>query len=628
MILRLVLPVLLVSLVACGGSEGSPAEDRDTGGDATADAGDLPRDVEPDATPDAPDAPDATPDAPDNADVVDTGPACEFEPGEPENIPVPAIHTPRWAFEPWISKDISDGPDTYAFVDGFMERDIPVGVVVLDSPWETHYNTFIPNPDRYPDFEQMVADLRARGVRVVLWITQMINSIGVDGEAGGDSYVGPSANLAQAEACDFLVDDGRQYFWWKGYGAGLDFFNPDAVAWWHAQQDLVLDAGIAGWKLDFGEEYVTSDPVMTAAGPRPHQEYSEAYYRDFLSYGVHKAGADEFVTMVRPYDKSYQWEGRFFARPEHAPVGWVGDNTRDWAGLSDALDHIFRSADAGYVVIGSDIGGYLDRLDTNLTVSVPYNQGAFDKWVALGAMMPFMQLHGRANLAPWTVPDDVDEFIALYRYWSKLHSALVPFFYSLAQEAYAGNAPPIVRPVGTLETWAGDYRFSVGDAFFVAPILDETGTRDVELPPGVRYYDWWNPGGDAIEGGQTLEAYDASARDRIPLFVKQGAIIPMRDAGAAALWLYPSASPTEFVVHDEDGMTTRVGLGAAQVDLSRVFEDVLLQVRWEAPPVSVGDLRAVEDAAVAEEGWSYDASARRLSVKVRARNEPISLAVE
>ena len=34
-------------------------------------------------------------------------------------------------------------------------------------------------------------------------------------------------------------------------------------------------------------------------------------------------------------------------------------------------------------------------------------------------------------------PDTVDETVALYRWWSKLHAALVPFFYSLAEDAYA-----------------------------------------------------------------------------------------------------------------------------------------------------------------------------------------------
>jgi alpha-D-xyloside xylohydrolase len=88
----------------------------------------------------------------------------------------PARHTPRWAFEPWISKDISDTDDTYAFVEGFASRDIPVGVVVLDSPWETQYNTFVPSPTRYHDFAKLLADLHARDIRLVLWTTQMVNN--------------------------------------------------------------------------------------------------------------------------------------------------------------------------------------------------------------------------------------------------------------------------------------------------------------------------------------------------------------------------------------------------------------------------------------------------------------------
>src|SRR5512147_2182253 len=61
---------------------------------------------------------------------------CSFDAGTIEPIATPPIHTPRWAFEPWISKDISARDDTFAFVQGFADHDIPVGVVVLDSPWE------------------------------------------------------------------------------------------------------------------------------------------------------------------------------------------------------------------------------------------------------------------------------------------------------------------------------------------------------------------------------------------------------------------------------------------------------------------------------------------------------------
>jgi alpha-glucosidase (family GH31 glycosyl hydrolase) len=46
----------------------------------------------------------------------------------------------------------------------------------------------------------------------------------------------------------------------------VDFFNPRALAWWHRQQDVVLDAGIDGWKLDFGDSYVTTSRCRPRGG--------------------------------------------------------------------------------------------------------------------------------------------------------------------------------------------------------------------------------------------------------------------------------------------------------------------------------------------------------------------------
>ncbi len=567
------------------------------------------------------------------------GSRCTWEGGPAEDLPDPPRHTPRWAFEPWISKDISDRDDTFDFVNGFRERDIPVGVVVLDSPWATNYNTFVPHPERYPDFGEMVEELHAMDVRIVLWTTQMVNRSSFDAEVGGHVYEGAAANFMEGLACGFYVDDGRTHGWWKGQGAGVDFFDPVAVGWWRAQQDHVLDLGVDGFKLDFGESYIRRDTIETERGPKPHQEYSEAYYRDFLAYGVHRRGPEGFVTMVRPYDQSYDFEGRFFARPEHAPVGWVGDNHRDWGGLVDALDHLFRSAEAGYVVIGSDVGGYLDRNELDLLETIPFDLEVFQRWTALGAMTPFMQLHGRANLTPWTVEGtdaELADTVALYRYWSKLHSQLVPFFYSLAEEAYAGRVEPIMRPVGAdVAEWQDDWRFLVGDAFLVAPLVAPGGTRDVVLPAGAEWYDWWEPAGDPVAGGTTLEGYDATERMRIPLFVREGAIVPMvvRDevtghgtaaqAGTLTLLVWPASAETTFRIHDEDGEVTTVTARDTAVTLSRAPDGAYLRVRLDAEPaaVTLGGAALPSRASRAEldagtEGWWWDAAVRSAWVKL------------
>src|SRR5258706_16213528 len=57
-------------------------------------------------------------------------PACL--PGANGHVDAPPIHTPRWAFEPWLSKDYSSADDTLGFVQGSIDRGIPVGVAVLD----------------------------------------------------------------------------------------------------------------------------------------------------------------------------------------------------------------------------------------------------------------------------------------------------------------------------------------------------------------------------------------------------------------------------------------------------------------------------------------------------------------
>ena len=232
-----------------------------------------------------------------DAGAPDEGIPDDGCPREVDTIPVRVPRPPRWAFEPWISKDISSTDDTYAFVAGFRARDIPVGVVVLDSPWETHYNTFIPHPVRYHDFPKLSADLHKDGVRLVMWITSLVNTSGLDLETGGDKYIGPAPNYEEGARCGFYLDRGTQYVWWKGAGSAVDLFNPRAAAWWHRQQDGVLPY-IDGWKLDFGESYIPSDPVDTAIGERPLQEYSELYYRDFLAYfpgyQYHRRGEFQF----------------------------------------------------------------------------------------------------------------------------------------------------------------------------------------------------------------------------------------------------------------------------------------------------------------------------------------------
>jgi hypothetical protein len=388
--------------------------------------------------------------------------------------------------------------------------------------------------------------------------------------------------------------------------------------------------------------------VKTARGIIPHQEYSESYYRDFYAHAVARRGGDEVVTMVRPWDKSYQWEGRFFARPEHAPVAWVGDNRRDWVGLADALDHILRSARAGYVVVGSDIGGYLDIDDADLRTPIPADVETFICWTKMAAFTPFFQLHGRANLAPWTVAERVDETVAAYRFWATLHHELVPFFYSLAEEAYRGRAT-MLAPVADEASWPGDYRFTVGEALLVAPQLDGTGARDVALPAGARWAPLLDPGAEAVDGGVTLRAVDARDPQRFPVYLKEGAIVPLRSdravtgiagpfaADADVLLVYPHASATtRFVLHHDDGgapIDIAAGPGAT-VTVGRAPRRTLVKLRTggAAARVLVDGVEAARSSAPETLGggpsWVADAAGRFVWIALPATASSTIVRVE
>jgi alpha-D-xyloside xylohydrolase len=351
--------------------------------------------------------------------------------------------------------------------------------------------------------------------------------------------------------------------------------------------------------------------------------------------------------MVRPWDVSYDRRGRFHARPEHAPVAWVGDNHRDWSGIVDALDHIHRSAQAGYVVVGSDLGGYLDRDQNDLTEVIPFDLEVFQRWTALAAMTPFMQLHGRGNLAPWTVPgtaEEQTETTAIYRYWAWLHTQMIPYWYSITEEAYAssedGTLESILHPVGEAASWAGDYSYEIGEQLFVAPLVAAGGVRDVTLPTGARFYDWWDPSGDAIDGGTTLADYDATERRRIPLFVREGAIVPMEidndvtglgtaaSAGHLTVLLWPSTGRTSFALHEHDDSVTTITTergSEERVAFSPARASLVLRVRAETPATGVSvDGRALTAAAsraaldAASEGYYADTTERVTWVRTTA----------
>jgi alpha-glucosidase (family GH31 glycosyl hydrolase) len=520
--------------------------------------------------------------------------------------------TPRWAYEPWVWEDEENDADaTISLVDGYRQRDIPVGGVIVDSPWQTNYNTFevskeFGNPDR------LMTRLRDRNVRVLFWATGFINTSSIDGPDRGQA-----ANFQEAFDRGYLVDGGQTYEWDKGEGAAVDFFNPDAVAWWYGQMDKAWTLGIDGWKVDSPEGNLP-DLVETAAGRKTNREYGDAYYRAFYAY-VAQRNSDA-VIMARPYDS-----GTVYAPVEANPAGWVGDQEPDWGarGIEEALDNILGSAELGFSMLGSDIGGYRpgDRSDR-----------LFLRWTQLGALSPLMENGGRGEHRPWKIDEEV---VGPYRYFAKLHHQLVPYLYGLGVEAHLGGEPIVRDPDRELR------QYRLGEDLLVAPIVTRDDQRRVELPTGARWLDYWDDS-QTLTGGTVLQ-YEAEL-DRMPLFVRSGAIIPMQvsdsetghggaaSEGALTLLLYPDGVNRRTVRPEagrEIAVETRRQDGAVTASVGPTASRLVLRIKSPRRPaeitaeqgdigVALPDLASAAAPGQARDGWSYDADRGYLWVYLAA----------
>ena len=116
--------------------------------------------------------------------------------------------TPRWAYEPWAWEDETHTARAVReLVDDYQQRDIPTGAVILDSPWQTNYNTFEFGTS-YPNPASLIRELHDRRVKVLLWVTGFINVESEDGPGRGRA-----ALYNEARAKGYFVDGGRTYEW-------------------------------------------------------------------------------------------------------------------------------------------------------------------------------------------------------------------------------------------------------------------------------------------------------------------------------------------------------------------------------------------------------------------------------
>ncbi len=537
--------------------------------------------------------------------------------------PVPSVDLtpppwPEWVLRHWVWENEGTQESALALVDGFLSRNIPTGAVIIDRPWEVEPTSFEPDPARYPNLDRLIEEFHARDVRVFLWAVSMINE--------------NASTFEYAKRNGYLLNDGKTVEWWAGKGALLDYTNPEAVQWWHGLMDNILALGIDGWKCDGTDPYVLLlGGAYGMGGTVTWESYRDAYYRDFFEYTRLRLGPDRVIT-ARPSDS-------YIGLPIPIPFaprdvnfsGWVGDQDGTFSGMKAAFANMGASAFLGYVNFGSDIGGFRG----------PEGRELFARWTQFGALSPIMENGGDGEHRPWMYDPDLTQ---LYRTYTVLHHELIPYLYSQGARSWE-------QGVSLMRLQPGCYQYMLGSSLFVAPIMEPGTSREVLFPSG-RWIDWLDEQ-NVYEGGtrQVLE----DRLERYPVFVKEGAIVPLRvvDAttghggpfsdGHLTVAVYPTERGSlSFDLYEEAGSGIRFVYYASRTSLvleaSPTSTPLLWRVKGGPIPALIKDdvgaspmrVPTPDDLLSGPRTWSYDPggitwiriSDPQSGVRLRIRSSP------
>lgn len=424
----------------------------------------------------------------------------------------PLYQPPAWIFGPWKSRDWTAETQTTVEEDLRLPRqlNLPGSVKLIDAAWESQLNDFEFN-ENFPDPQGMVAEARKLGYRIVIWV--------------GPWIVKSDANQEIYDFCveqGFLIKNsaGESYEHRLGNSPGfmgscLDFTNPATVDWWQGHIEKLVKMGFDGFKTDFGEQ-VPDDAIFYngKTGKEMHNLFPQIYNQvTYEAMQRHTHG----ILLARS-----AWDG---SQPYCALFG--GDQSSDF-GPATGFPSVIKAAQnaglSGFPFYASDIGGYF---------GTP-TEKVFSRWIAFGAFLPIMQLHGLGCREPWKFSTQI---LDLYRHYARVHMDLYPYIYTHAMIASTSGVP-LVRAMAFAfpndpDIWQIDneLQYCFGSDLLVSPVYSgHSEVWNVHLPSGT-WCDFWD--GTPHQGGRTIQV--SADIDYLPVFAMAGAIIPLLDPSADTL---------------------------------------------------------------------------------------------
>jgi alpha-glucosidase len=420
---------------------------------------------------------------------------------------------PRWALGySGSTMSYTDRPDAQAAMMEFIakceEHDILCDSFHLSSGYTSigkKRYVFHWNRDKFPDPEGFVRAFAEKGIRLLPNIKPAL--------------LHDHKLFAQARDQGLLITDANgEPQWvqfWDALGAYLDFTKTETRRWWYEHvTTALLDIGMAGTWNDNNEFEIVSPRARAQNGPAIETKPLQTLQMLRVSRAAQRAKA--------PGKRPHLVSRAGFAGMQRYAQTWSGDNYTSWETLKYNIRMGLGLALSGVSNTGHDVGGFDGpKPDAEL----------FVRWVAFGIFMPRFSIHSwntdRTANEPWMHPEVTPQVRDLI----KLRYRLLPYLYDLSYR-HSTFYETIIRP--TFLDFPDDPKcfednddMMLGGALLVAAVVEPgVTTRDVYLPAGTRWFDWWT--GEAFDGGLTVAR--PAPYGRPPLFAREGSVVALNIA--------------------------------------------------------------------------------------------------
>lgn len=446
-----------------------------------------------------------------------------------------AVLLPRWAFGYIQSQEkYDDQNEILSVAKEYRRRGLALDCIVQDwCSWEDgKWGQKSFDKARYPEPKKMTDELHKNHVKFML-------SVWANASENTENYAEFKAAGLLLPGCavyNALSEKGRKIYWNQ---LERELFSCGVDAWWCDNSEPFTPEWNHQEKPAPAIMY--SEYLKETEGRLP-PEYSNAFglYHAMGVYEGQRANAEEkrVFNLTRSASLGQQ---RFGA------AMWSGDVAATWETLKNQVAAGLNFCASGLPYWTTDVGGFFVkrgspwywRGDFDGCFNDPSYCELFVRWLQWETFLPIFRGHGtdcRREL--WNLKNGGEKFCEAAVFTQKLRYELMPYIYSSAGDCYI-NDDSMILPLAfdfsydeTALKIKDQYMF--GREIMVCPVVspmyylpngvetESPKTREVYLPSGCDWYDFYTE--KRYSGGRFITA-DAPI-DKIPLFVKEGSIIP------------------------------------------------------------------------------------------------------